>query len=69
MCLLMARVTRVTRQQNLPTACRGDTAVFSVIWSIVYSGAVLLEIVSHDDGEEDLGQVNEDDQSIDLSPG
>jgi hypothetical protein len=30
---------------------------------------ILLEIVSHDDGEDDLGQVNEYDQPFGLSPG
>ena len=30
---------------------------------------MLLEIVSHDDGEDDLGQVNEDAQLFGLSRG
>ena len=30
---------------------------------------MLLEILSHDDDEDDLGQVNENDQPFGLSPG
>ena len=34
-----------------------------------YTIVVLLQIVSHDDGEDDLSQVNEDDQPFGLNPG